>query len=48
MEQEELFDRQFDDFDTVFVDIINDFNSYSNVSNNTVHNTNMYGSVHIE
>ena len=40
MEQEELFDRQFDDFDTVFVDIINDFNSYnSNVSNNNLHNT---------
>jgi len=48
-EQEELFDRQFDDFDTVFVDIINDFNSYnSNVSNNNLHNTNMYGSVRIE
>lgn len=52
MKREELFDRQFDDFDTVFVDIMNDFNEYSNeelfdnLNNNN--NNNMQRSIHIE
>jgi hypothetical protein len=48
IEQEELFDKQFDDFDTVFVDIMNDFNGDFNQIYNNNNNNNMQKSIHIE
>jgi hypothetical protein len=51
IKQEELFDRQFDDFDTVFIDIMNDFNEDLNdeLYNDVNYlNNNMQRSIHIE
>lgn len=45
VEQECLFDSEFDDFDTVFVDIMNSFNNYCN---ETLNNNHMSKSIHIE
>ena len=46
MEQEESFDRQFDDFDTVFIDIIDDFNG--DICCELYNDNNMQRSIHIE